>query len=106
MRTLVGEKEYFKGIGKINFEGNDSKNPLAVRFYEEKRVSAEKTMKDHLRFAVAYWHTLEGTGGDPFGPELNNFHGKKVMIHMKRQEIKWTQLLSLSRNWGFLLLLS
>jgi xylose isomerase len=77
MRTLVGEKEYFKGIGKINFEGKDSKNPLAFRFYDENRVIADKTMKDHLRFAVAYWHTLEGTGGDPFGPGTKKFPWQK-----------------------------
>ena len=77
MRTLVGEKEYFKGIGKINFEGKDSKNPLAFRFYDENRVIADKTMKDHLRFAVAYWHTLEGTGGDPFGPGTKQFPWQK-----------------------------
>ena len=77
MRTLVGEKEYFKGIEKINFEGKDSKNPLAFRFYDENRVIADKTMKDHLRFAVAYWHTLEGTGGDPFGPGTKQFPWQK-----------------------------
>ena len=77
MRTLVGEKEYFKGIGKINFEGKDSKNPLAFRFYDENRVIADKKMKDHLRFAVAYWHTLEGTGGDPFGPGTKQFPWQK-----------------------------
>ncbi|MDP4209713.1 MAG: xylose isomerase [Bacteroidota bacterium] len=68
MSVLLGNKEYFPGIGKIKFEGKDSKNPLAFRFYDENRVIGGKTMKEHLRFAVAYWHTFCGEGGDPFGP--------------------------------------
>jgi len=73
MSVVVGNKEYFKGIGKIQFEGAESKNPLAFKWYDEKKVVAGKTMKEHLRFAIAYWHTLCGTGGDPFGPGTKNF---------------------------------
>lgn len=69
----LGNKEYFKGIGKIKFEGKGSDNPMAFKFYDENRVVAGKTMKDHFRFAVAYWHTLCGTGGDPFGPGTKAF---------------------------------
>ena len=61
-------KEAFTGIGKIGYEGPDSKNPLAFRYYNPDEVVAGKTMRDHLRFSVAYWHTFRGTGGDPFGP--------------------------------------
>jgi len=68
MSYLVGEKEYFKGIGKIQYEGSDSKNHLAYKWYDENRVVFGKSMKDYFRFAVAYWHTLCSTGGDPFGP--------------------------------------
>lgn len=60
--------EYFKGVSKIQYEGKDSDNPLAFKYYNENEVIGGKTMKDHLRFAVAYWHTFQGTGGDPFGP--------------------------------------
>ncbi len=67
MDVLIGNKEYFKGIGKIKFEGPDSKNPLAFKWYDENRVVAGKTMKEYLRFAVAYWHTFCEVGGDPFG---------------------------------------
>ncbi len=67
MKVTIGNKEYFPGIGKISFEGQGSKNPLAFRFYDENRVVGGKTMKDHLRFAVAYWHSFCGTGGDQFG---------------------------------------
>ena len=58
----------FPEVQKITFEGPQSKNPLAFRYYEENRQVAGKTMKDQLRFSVAYWHTMRGTGGDPFGP--------------------------------------
>ena len=68
MSIVLGEKEFFKGIGKIGFEGPKSTNPLAFKWYDENRVVAGKTMKEYLRFAVAYWHTFCGEGGDPFGP--------------------------------------
>jgi xylose isomerase len=60
--------EYFKNVSKINYEGKDSDNPLAYKYYNADEVIGGKTMRDHLRFAVAYWHTFQGTGGDPFGP--------------------------------------
>lgn len=65
--VTTGEKEFFKGIGQAKFEGLDSDNPLAFRWYDENRIIAGKTMKDHLRFACAYWHSFVATGGDPFG---------------------------------------
>jgi len=71
--VIIGNKEYFKGINQIKYEGKESKNPLAFKWYNENQVVAGKTMKEHLRFAVAYWHTLCGTGGDPFGPGTKNF---------------------------------
>ncbi|MFD2034790.1 xylose isomerase [Belliella marina] len=61
-------KTYFPNIDKIKFEGRESKNPFAFKFYDENRVVAGKPMKDHFRFAIAYWHSFCGTGGDPFGP--------------------------------------
>lgn len=59
--------EFFSGVSKIKFEGSKSDNPLAFKYYNPDEVIGNKTMKDHLRFAVAYWHTFQGTGGDPFG---------------------------------------
>jgi xylose isomerase len=73
MTIVKGDKEYFPGIGKIAYEGPESKNPMAYKWYDENRVVAGKTMKEHLRFAVAYWHTFCGDGGDPFGPGTKNF---------------------------------
>ena len=57
----------FPEVTKIRYEGPDSDNPLAFRWYNPDEVVAGKTMKDHLRFTVVYWHTMRGTGSDPFG---------------------------------------
>ncbi|MBO0320720.1 xylose isomerase [Muricauda sp. CAU 1633] len=68
-----GDKEYFKGIGKIAFEGKGSDNPLSFKYYDENKVVAGKTMKEHFRFAIAYWHTFTGVGSDPFGAPTQEF---------------------------------
>jgi len=73
MEVLKGNKEYFKGIAQVKYEGPESRNPLAFKWYDENKVVAGKTMKDYLRFAVAYWHTFCGTGEDPFGPGTQIF---------------------------------
>ena len=65
--VVLGVKEFFKGIDKIKFEGKESTNPLSFKFYDENKVVAGKSMKEHFRFAVAYWHSFCGDGGDPFG---------------------------------------
>ncbi len=60
--------KYFPEIrGKIKYEGADSKNPLAFKYYNPRKKVGRKTMEQHLKFAVAYWHTFKGTGADPFG---------------------------------------
>jgi len=58
----------FPTVEKVRYEGPESKNPLAFRWYNEEEVVEGKTMKEHLRFSVVYWHTFRGTGADPFGP--------------------------------------
>ncbi|MCM4154834.1 xylose isomerase [Gramella sp. AN32] len=65
--------KYFDKIGKIKFEGKASDNPLAFKYYDPNKVVAGKTMKEHFKFAVAYWHTFTGTGADPFGPGTLQF---------------------------------
>ena len=60
--------EFFPEVKKVKYEGPDSKNPLAFKHYNPKEKVLGKTMADHLRFAVCYWHTFKGLGGDPFGP--------------------------------------
>lgn len=61
--------EYFKGIAQVNYEGRESKNPLAFKYYNPDEKVGGKTMKEHLRFSMAFWHTLTGGGRDPFGAE-------------------------------------
>jgi xylose isomerase len=73
-----GKKEYYPGIGKIKFEGKKSKNPLAFRWYNPEQVVAGKKMKDHLRFAVAFWHSFCGDGTDPFGDATHSFSWKDM----------------------------
>ena len=65
--------EYFKGINKIQFEGRESDNPLAFKYYNPEQVVAGKKMKDWFKFSIAYWHTFCGQGGDPFGPGTQSF---------------------------------
>ena len=66
-------KEYFPSIGKIQFEGQGSKNPMAFHYYDAERVVAGKTMKEWMRFAMAWWHTLCAEGADQFGGGTKNF---------------------------------
>ena len=70
---FTGEREYFPGIGKIPYEGRESDNPLAFKFYDAGKTVGAKTMEEHLRFAVCYWHTLCGKGSDPFGVDTQVF---------------------------------
>lgn len=69
----MATKEFFPGIGKIKFEGKDSKNPMAFHYYDPEKVINGKKMKDWLKFSMAWWHTLCAEGGDPFGPGTKIF---------------------------------
>ncbi len=73
MSVVIGSNEFFKGIEKIKYEGTASHNPLAFRWYNENQVVAGKTMKEHFRFACAYWHSFCGSGADPFGEPTHLF---------------------------------
>lgn len=88
MSVVLGDKEYFTGIGKVAFEGADSDNPLAFKWYDENKVVAGKTLKEHLRFAVAYWHSFCGSGADPFGGATQNFAWSKGADPFCRAEAK------------------
>jgi len=67
MSFITGDKEFFKGIGQVKYEGPQSDNPLAYRWYDENKIVGGKSLKEYLRFACAYWHSFCGNGGDPFG---------------------------------------
>ena len=73
MSVVTGNKEFFKGVPQIRYEGAKSDNPLAYRWYDENRIVGGKTMKEYLRFACAYWHSFVGNGGDPFGEPTHIF---------------------------------
>ena len=84
MKPLIGEKEYFKGIGRIKYEGRDSDSPLAFKYFDATRKVGKKSMEEHFRFAIAYWHTFCGTGGDPFGPGTKSFPWSQGADPMQR----------------------
>ena len=74
----MSAKTYFKGIEKIKYEGRESDNPLAFKWYQPDLMVAGKPMKEHFKFAVAYWHTLCNTGNDPFGPGVKDFEWNRA----------------------------
>ena len=88
MATKKSNKEYFKGIGKIKYEGPETGNPLAFRWYDENKTVAGKKMKDWLRFACAYWHSFNGSGADPFGEPTHLFAWDKKEDPIKRAKDK------------------
>ena len=71
--ALIGSTEYYKGIGEIKSEGKNSKNPFAFKYYDPNKIVAGKTLKDHFKFAIAYWHSFCGQGTDPFGLGTQHF---------------------------------
>lgn len=78
----------FSGIEKIKYEGPQSKNPMAFRWYDENRVVAGRPMKDHLRFAIAYWHSFCADGGDPFGSGTHKFPWADVKDPLQAAKMK------------------
>lgn len=73
MTVAIKSKTYFPGIGQIKYEGPESDNPMAFRWYDENKVVGGKTLKEHFRFASAYWHSFNGNGSDPFGSATHVF---------------------------------
>lgn len=69
----MATKMYFPTVGKIEFEGKESKNPLAFRYYDPEKVVYGKKMKEWFKFSMAWWHTLCAEGGDPFGGGTKTF---------------------------------
>ncbi len=82
-------KEFFQGIDKISYEGAESNNPLAFKYYDADRVIAGKKMKEHLRFALSYWHTLTGKGTDPFGePTMERGYNELTGMALSRARVE------------------
>lgn len=81
-------KEYFPQIGKIPFEGTKSKNPMAFHYYDSEKVVMGKKMKDWLKFAMAWWHTLGGASGDQFGGQTRSYEWDKAADAVQRAKDK------------------
>ena len=88
MESTIKQKQFFKGVGQIKFEGISSDNPFAYRWYDENKIVAGKSMKDHLRFACAYWHSFNGSGADPFGESTHLFEWDKKSDAIERAKDK------------------
>ena len=88
MKIVTGQNEFFKGIPQIKFEGTGTDNPLAFRWYDENKIVAGKTMKEYLRFAVAYWHSFVGSGADPFGEPTHIFPWNQKTDALERAKDK------------------
>jgi len=85
---ITGNKEYYKGVGKINYEGKESDNPLAFKYYNPDQLVIGKTMREHFKFAIAYWHSFCGQGADPFGPGTQKFPWDQSNDPMQRARDK------------------
>jgi xylose isomerase len=84
MTVVTASKKYFKNIGQIKYEGPQSDNPLAFRWYDENKKIGGKTMKEYLRFACAYWHSFVGSGADPFGEPTHLFSWNDIEDPVER----------------------
>jgi xylose isomerase len=84
----IGSREYFPGIGRIPFEGRESDNPLAFKHYDAARVVGGRSMAEHLRFAVCYWHSFCNAGHDPFGPGTRRYPWDQADTAMARAEAR------------------
>lgn len=97
----LGDKEFYKGIDTINYEGKESDNPLAFKYYNPEQIVAGKTMREHFKFAIAYWHTFCGQGGDPFGPGTQNFPWDQASDPIQRAKDKADAAFEFITKMGF-----
>ena len=88
MNVITGTNEFFKDIPQIKFEGIESDNPFAFRWYDENQMVRGKTMKEYLRFACAYWHSFNGSGSDPFGEPTHIFPWNEKQDAVERAKDK------------------
>jgi len=88
MSVVTVNKDFFPGIDFIKYEGVESDNPLAFRWYDENNIVAGKSMKEHLRFACAYWHSFNGSGADPFGEPTHLFRWNEKTDAVERAKDK------------------
>ena len=98
---VTGNQEFYKCIGAISFEGKESDNPLAFKYYNPDQVVMGKTMKEHFRFAIAYWHSFCGQGGDPFGPGTQQFPWDQSSDPIQRAKDKADAAFEFITKMGF-----
>lgn len=99
--VTLGDKEYFKGINEIIYEGKDSKNPFAFKYYNPDQLVAGKTMRQHFKFAVAYWHSFCGQGADPFGAGTQSFPWDKSKDPLQASKDKADAAFEFISKMGF-----
>ena len=97
----TGNKEFYKGIGEIKFEGKNSDNPLAFKYYNPDQLVMGKSMRDHFKFAIAYWHSFCGQGGDPFGPGTQQFPWDESTDPIQRAKDKADAAFEFITKMGF-----
>ena len=97
----IGNKEFYKGINEIKFEGKDSDNPFAFKYYNPDQLIMGKSMLQHFRFAIAYWHSFCGQGSDPFGPGTQQFPWDQSSDPIKRAKDKADAAFELITKLGF-----
>jgi xylose isomerase len=88
IKSFVGSKAYFPDVQQIRFEGPQSDNPLAFKVYDADKLVGGKSMRDHLRFAVCYWHSFCGVGADPFGPGTRRHGWDNAADPLQRAEAR------------------
>lgn len=98
---LTGEKEFYKEIGAISYEGKKSDNPLAFKYYNPDQKIMGKSMREHFKFAVAYWHSFCGQGSDPFGPGTQMFPWDESNDPMQRARDKADAAFEFITKMGF-----
>tara|TARA_B100000963_G_scaffold346284_1_gene351326 strand:- start:4382 stop:5707 length:1326 start_codon:yes stop_codon:yes gene_type:complete len=98
---VTGDKEFYKGVGKVNYEGKESDNPLAYKYYNPDQLVMGKTMREHFKFAIAYWHSFCGQGADPFGPGTQKFPWDESNDPMQRARNKADAAFELITKLGF-----
>ena len=97
----TGDKEFYKGIGAIRYEGKDSDNPFAFKYYNPDQLVMGKTMREHFKFAIAYWHSFCGQGGDPFGPGTQQFPWDQSADPIQRAKDKADAAFEFITKMGF-----
>ena len=98
---ITGDKEFYKGVGKVNYEGKESDNPFAYKYYNPDQLVMGKTMQEHFKFAIAYWHSFCGQGADPFGPGTQQFPWDQSNDPIQRARDKADAAFELITKLGF-----